>query len=161
MLLLKDVSINKLRMLLRQFQLELFILETQAKIPGSYWGEPEAGLIKNQVYVRPDTPIQSLLHESCHAICVDEQRRKTLHTDAGGRTPAEENAVCYLQILLSKEIPEMGQVRMLKDMDDWGYSFRLGSAKRWFEEDAEDAKEWLISYGLIDKNEQVLFVLRK
>ena len=161
MLLLKDVSINKLQMLLRQFQLELFILETQAKIPGSYWGEPEAGLIKNQVYVRPDTPIQSLLHESCHVICVDEQRRKTLHTDAGGRTPAEENAVCYLQILLSKEIPEMGQVRMLKDMDDWGYSFRLGSAKRWFEEDAEDAKEWLIRYGLIDKNEQVLFVLRR
>lgn len=148
-------------MLLRQFQLELILLEKNIKIPGTYWGEPEAGLIKNKVYARPDTPIQSLLHESCHTICVDEQRRKILHTDAGGRTPAEENAVCYLQVLLSKEIPEMGQAMMLKDMDDWGYSFRLGSAKRWFEEDASDAKEWLIRHGLIDENEKVLFALRK
>ena len=160
MLLTKDVPLKILENLLRKFQLVLILIEENSKIPGTYWGEPEAGLIKNQVYVRPDTPIQSLLHEACHVICVDGERRKNLHTDAGGRTPAEENGVCYLQILLSDEIPEMGQKRMLQDMDDWGYSFRLGSAKRWFEEDSDDAKEWLIRYGLIDDNERVKFILR-
>ncbi|HIO92469.1 MAG TPA: hypothetical protein EYG68_06430 [Leucothrix mucor] len=161
MLLSKDASEKLLRNLLTKFHLELEILEEGSKILGTYWGEPEAGLIKNTVYIRPDTPIQSLLHESCHAICVDGKRRESLHTDAGGRTPVEENAVCYLQILLADEIPEMGQKRMLSDMDDWGYSFRLGSAKRWFEEDADDARQWLIKYGLIDERDKVRFVLRK
>jgi len=160
MLLINDINENTARALLNKYQLELVVLEDNAKIPGTYWGEPEAGLIKNKVYVRSDTPIQSLLHESCHAICVDGERRKNLHTDAGGRTPAEENAVCYLQILLADQISEMGRNRMLKDMDDWGYSFRLGSAKRWFEEDAEDARDWLIRYQLIDENEKIQFVLR-
>ena len=27
-------------------------------------------------------------------------------------------------------------------MDAWGYSFRLGSARAWFEHDAEDARQW-------------------
>ncbi len=161
MLLTKHVPLQSLCKLLEKFQLELVLLEESAEIRGTFWGEPEAGLVQNKVYARPDTPIQSLLHESCHAICVDGKRRENLHTDAGGRTAVEENAVCYLQILLADEIPEMGKQRMLSDMDDWGYSFRLGSAKKWFEEDAEDAKEWLMRYGLIDKNEIVQFILRK
>jgi hypothetical protein len=28
-------------------------------------------------------------------------------------------------------------------MDAWGYTFRLGSAARWFDEDASDARQWL------------------
>ena len=160
MLLIKHINEDTIRSLLQRFKLELVILNDNEKIPGSYWGEPEAGLIKNTVYVRPDTPVHSLLHETCHVICMDEARRKTLHTDAGGRTPAEENATCYLQILLADEIPEMGREKMFDDMDTWGYSFRLGSAKQWFKYDAEDAKAWLINHGLIDKNEIVQFVLR-
>jgi hypothetical protein len=35
-------------------------------------------------------------------------------------------------------------------MDAWGYSFRLGSARRWFEEDADDARAWLERHGLAD-----------
>ena len=160
MLLVKDTKETNLRELLARFQLELVVLADNAKIIGTFWGEPEAGLVKNKVYVRSDTPIHSLLHEACHAICVDGERRKNLHTDAGGRTAVEENAVCYLQILLTDEIPEMGKQRMFQDMDDWGYSFRLGSAKRWFEEDAEDARDWLMQYQLIDSEENVRFVLR-
>ena len=160
MLLIKHINEDTIRSLLQRFKLELVILNDNEKIPGSYWGEPEAGLIKNTVYVRPDTPVHSLLHETCHVICMDEARRKTLHTDAGGRTPAEENATCYLQILLADEIPEMGREKMFDDMDTWGYSFRLGSAKQWFKHDAEDAKTWLINHRLIDKNEIVQFVLR-
>ena len=39
---------------------------------------------------------------------------------------------------------------LLADMDAWGYSFRLGSARRWFEEDAADASAWLTQRGLLD-----------
>jgi len=38
----------------------------------------------------------------------------------------------------------------MADMDAWGYSFRLGSAARWFAEDAADALEWLQRRQLID-----------
>jgi hypothetical protein len=43
----------------------------------------------------------------------------------------------------------MGRERMCDDMDAWGYTFRLGSARRWFEEDAADAREWLSARGLL------------
>jgi hypothetical protein len=39
---------------------------------------------------------------------------------------------------------------MFKDMDEWGYSFRLGSTAAWFAEDADDARDWLISQGVLD-----------
>jgi hypothetical protein len=120
-------------------------------IPGSFWGDEEAGLIGDQVVVRPDTPLHSLLHEACHYICMDDERRKGLDTDAGGDYD-EENAVCYLQILLAGEIPGFGRKRMMEDMDAWGYSFRLGSARAWFEQDADDAGEWLLKRGIIDES---------
>lgn len=80
---------------------------------------------------------------------MDADRRRNLDTDAGGDF-SEENAVCYLQILLADAIPGMGRARMFADMDAWGYTFRLGSARRWFEEDAADAREWLVGRGLIE-----------
>ena len=120
-------------------------------IPGSFWGDEEAGLIGDQVVVRPDTPLHSLLHEACHYICMDDERRKGLDTDAGGDYD-EENAVCYLQILLASEIPGFGRKQMMEDMDAWGYSFRLGSARAWFEQDADDARVWLLKRGIIDES---------
>lgn len=118
-------------------------------IPGSYWGAPEAGLIGNRLYVRSDTPLHSLLHELCHWLCMDEARRATLHTDAGG-CDTEENAVCYLQVRLAERLPDYGAAAMFADMDAWGYHFRLGSAQAWFEQDAEDAIAWLKRRGLLD-----------
>ena len=103
--------------------------------------------------------MHSFLHETCHVICMDETRRQQLHTDAGGET-AEEDAVCYLQILLASQLAGFGQARALVDMDRWGYTFRLGSAQSWFEEDAAEARLWLIQHGLIDTSNQVLFKLR-
>ena len=129
-------------------------------IPGSFWGDEEAGLIGNALVLTPDTPLHSILHEACHYICMDEERRSAVNTDAGGDYD-EENAVCYLQILLADEIPGFGSKRMMEDMDAWGYSFRLGSARAWFERDAEDAREWLLGYGLISRKGQPTFKLRK
>ncbi|MGB1556909.1 MAG: hypothetical protein ACPHCJ_03925 [Oceanococcaceae bacterium] len=136
-----------LEALLASFDLSLERVEEQTDIPGSFWGDDEAGLVGHQVLARADTPLHSLLHEACHAICMDADRRASLHTDAGG-DDAEECAVCYLQIVLAAALPGFGRQRMLADMDAWGYSFRLGSAAAWFEQDAEDARAWLDTAGL-------------
>lgn len=141
-LLYKDIDSSHLHLLLNDYNLILQHVDHGESIPGSYWQDPEAGLIGNRLYVRDDTPVHSALHEACHYICMDDERRNALHTDAGGGYE-EENGVCYLQILLSDRIPEMGKQRMFSDMDAWGYSFRLGSAQAWFEQDAEDAEQWL------------------
>ncbi|MEZ5536006.1 MAG: hypothetical protein R3F02_10320 [Thiolinea sp.] len=158
-LTLADLPFTEVTDLLQRYQLNLNIVDSGEKIPGSFWGEPEAGIIRQEVYARPDTPLHSLLHESCHLICMDSKRRAQLHTDAEGEI-AEENAVCYLQILLAEQLKGFGRSRAFTDMDRWGYTFRLGSARRWFEEDAEDARQWLTEYGLIDHNNQPVYRLR-
>ncbi len=152
--------ISELQTLLQRYQLEINTIAEQQKIPGSWFGEPEAGIIQNRLYVRSDTPVHSALHESCHYICLDQARRDQLHTDAAGGYD-EENGVCYLQILLADYQPFMNQTQMMADMDDWGYTFRLGSAQRWFKEDAEDARLWLQNHGLIDKIGKPTWRLRK
>jgi hypothetical protein len=148
-LLCGEIAPDALQRVLTRYGLDVCKIENTAEIPGSFWQAPEAGLIQNRLYVRSDTPVHSALHEACHYICMDQQRRDAVHTDAGGGY-AEEDAVCYLQTLLAEQIPEMLSSRMFSDMDAWGYSFRLGSARAWFEQDAEDALHWLIQHQLID-----------
>ena len=150
---------GSLEALLRPYGLELHWTDAGA-IEGSYWGESEAGLVGNRLVLRPDTPVHSALHEACHWICAknrdapdfrDENRgrpRFSLHTDAGG-DDLEECAVCYLQVLLAEALPGYSRARMLADMDAWGYSFRLGSARAWFERDAADARGWLAAHKLL------------
>jgi hypothetical protein len=128
-------------------------------IPGSFWGAPEAGLIGTRLLARADTPVHSVLHETCHYVCMTPTRRAGLHTDAGGDY-AEENAVCFLQILLADHLPGVGRERLMQDMDSWGYSFRLGRTGLWFEHDAEDARHWLQARGLIDAHCRPTWVLR-
>jgi hypothetical protein len=134
--------------LLQPYGVALRWLAPGERIEGSYWGESEAGLIGNALVVRPDTPVHSALHEACHYICADSGRRAALHTDAGG-DDLEECAVCYLQVELAARLPGYSRERMLADMDAWGYSFRLGSARAWFERDADDARAWLAQRGLL------------
>jgi len=147
-MLCSELETKALQDVLLPYKLEVVTVAEDAPLPGSYWGDPEAGIIGNQLFIRPVTPVQSALHEACHYICMDSRRRTRLHTDAGGGYD-EENSVCYLQILLAEQLIQMGAKRMMLDMDTWGYTFRLGSAQKWFEKDAIDAKEWLIRQGLI------------
>jgi hypothetical protein len=128
--------------------LEVVAVPGAEPIPGSWWGGPEAGLIGNRLFVREDTPLHSALHEACHYICMTGARRLGLHTDAGG-DDAEENAVCYLQLCIAEQLPGVGAARLCRDMDAWGYSFRLGSAWAWYRHDAEDARLLLLDWGLI------------
>jgi hypothetical protein len=156
---LRDIDRAALARLLGPFGLELAEVVDDSPIPGSFWGDEEAGLVNGTLHARPDTPIHSILHETSHYICMTPGRRGALHTNAGGDHD-EENAVCYLQILLADQLPGMGRKKMMQDMDLWGYSFRLGSAGAWFHRDAADARAWLIHAGLIDENERMLWTLR-
>ena len=150
----------ELAALCARYGLTVSWLPSAAAIPGSYWGESEAGLIGDRLYLRDDTPVHSALHEACHYLCMDAGRRARLHTDAGGAVD-EENAVCYLQILLADELSGVGRSRVCADMDAWGYTFRLGSARAWFEQDAEDARTWLVQNGLIDSQDRPLGRVRQ
>lgn len=145
---LSDIDASALIALLGAQGLTVARLAADAAIPGSYWGDSEAGLVGACLYVRPDTPLHSALHEACHWLCMQADRRAGLHTDAGG-DDVEECAVCYLQVLLADRLPGVGRARLLRDMDAWGYSFRLGSAAAWFEHDAEDALARLATVGLL------------
>jgi hypothetical protein len=141
-LTLGEIDLADVVALLARYDLRLALVDDGAPIPGSYWGEPEAGLIGDTVHARRDTPLHSLLHEACHLIVLPPERRAAIHTDASD-CQLEEDATCYLQLTLADALPGFGIERAFADMDVWGYSFRLGSAKAWFEHDAEDAADFL------------------
>jgi len=149
-----------LRHLLSDYGLSIATVVDNDAIPGSFWGENEAGLASNVLHLRSDTPLHSALHEAGHFICMDTHRRVKLHTNAGGDYQ-EENAVCYLQAIMADSIPGYGRNHLFSDMDQWGYSFRLGSAQAWFEQDAEDAQAWLLEHGIIDRQQQLTGRLRQ
>lgn len=159
-LLLRSVDRVAMALLLDRFGLTLTLVAHGEEIPGSYWSDSEAGLKGEQLYARLDTPVHSLLHEAGHYICMSPERRAGLDTDAGG-DDLEEAAVCYLQVLLAGELAAVGRARMFADMDSWGYSFRLGSTRAWFEGDAQDARAWLERHGVIDAGGRITGGLRQ
>lgn len=148
MLHLDDIARDDVVALLRRYDLTLVHVGDGASIPGSYWGPPEAGVIGTSVHARADTPVHSLLHEACHLIVAEPARRAHIHTNASD-SQAEEDAACYLQIVLADALPGVGRDRIIADMDAWGYTFRLGCARAWFERDAEDARAWLKAHRLL------------
>lgn len=157
--LLADLDGAEIAALLSAYGARLERVPAGSAIPGSYWGDAEAGLIGNVVYARADTPAHSFLHELCHYICMDDARRASLATDAGG-TDDEECGVCYLQVLLAQRLTGFGAERCLADMDAWGYSFREGSARAWFDGDGAFALAWLLAHGLVDSAGRPTLALR-
>jgi hypothetical protein len=154
-----NIDASALTQLCARFGLQVEYVAVDQVIPGSYWGETEAGLQESVLYVRSDTPVHSALHEASHFVCMDRQRRVDLDRDAGGDYD-EENAVCYLQIVLADHFPGMDRQTMLKDMDSWGYTFRLGSARAWFEQEADDARDWLQREGILNDLAQLTWQVR-
>ena len=63
-MLCSEVPRNALTDLLTRYRLQLEWVDGDAAIAGSHFGEPEAGLIGNNIYARSDSPLHSLLHES-------------------------------------------------------------------------------------------------
>ena len=160
MMFVSHVPHAALSSLLQRYGLDLVQQAEDAEISGSFWGDSEAGIKARSVYVRADTPVHSLLHEACHVICMTDERRDGLDRDAGG-DDLEESAVCYLQIVLADEIEGVGRDRLMLDMDAWGYSFRLGNTRDWFQTDAEDAAEFLMNHGLLNASGEPTFRLRQ
>lgn len=159
MLAVADVPLASIESLLDRYGLSIRVQQDGETIIGSFWGDREAGVVGCTVHARRDTPLHSLLHETCHIICMSGDRREQLETDAGG-DDLEEAAVCYLQVILAGELDGVGRDRLMADMDTWGYSFRLGDTRSWFERDAEDARKWLIDHGLLKTDETPVFQLR-
>ena len=100
---LSDVGPEQIAAVLLRYGLTMQHIPPGEKIAGSFWGDEEAGLIVNHLLVWPDPPLHSILNEACHYVCMDKARREGLHTDAGGDYD-EENAVCFLQIILADHI---------------------------------------------------------
>lgn len=148
-----DIDFAGIEALAARYGIELVAVAAGAEIPGSYWGAPEAGLIRERLYVRADTPLHSVLHELGHYVCMSAERRATLHTDAGG-TDDEECAVCFLQLSLADALTGFGPERCADDMDAWGYSFREGSVRAWLAGDGREARAWLAEQGLIDARDR-------
>jgi hypothetical protein len=157
---LGELDRARIATLLSRYGLMLRVVPDSEPIPGSYWGESEAGLREATLYARPDTPLHSILHEAAHYICMTPERRAGLDTDAGG-DHGEESAVCYLQVLFASALPQCGRARAFQDMDDWGYSFRLGSTQAWFEQDARDARLWLLAAGILGDEGELTWQLRQ
>ena len=149
MLTLADIDFDAPAALLARYGLQLARVADGEAIPGSYWGDCEAGLIGTSVHARADTPVHSLLHEAAHLIVLPPERRAAVHTDATDSIE-EEDAVCVLQALLGDALPGVGRDRILADMDAWGYTFRLGTAKAYVEQDADAAWQWLATRELVD-----------
>ena len=145
---LHDTGFDAPRSLLARYGIGFTKVAARQAIPGSYWGDCEAGIIGACVYARDDTPVHSLLHEACHLIVLPPEKRMQVHTNATDSIE-EEDATCYLQIVLADALPGVGIARMQADMDAWGYSFRLGSARAWFEQDASEARLLLEERGLL------------
>ena len=154
-----ELKNDALRPILSAYSMRIIELAENQDIPYSFWGETEAGRLGNTLYVRVDTPLHSVLHELCHYICMPATERTKDLVDAAG-SAAEENACCFLQIILAEFIDGYDQSRLFQDMDAWGYSFRLGSAIRWYTEDAEDTREWLIEKHILLANNQPSWQLR-
>ena len=152
---LASIDLDAVRALLARYGLTLECVAEGAPIPGSYWGETEAGVIGHKVYARADTPVHSLLHEACHLIVLPPQRRAAVHTDATDSVE-EEDAVLVLQTVLADALPGVGRERMYADMDAWGYTFRLGSAKAYVEQDAQTSWQWLAERGLVQLPQRTL-----
>lgn len=158
---IRNLGMTPLKDLLLRYGMQVCRVADGDPIPGSYWGDEEAGLIGNRLLVRDDTPLHSALHEASHYICMDATRRAGLHTDAHPTgDDIEENATCYLQCLLADQLAGYSRAQCFADMDAWGYSFVLGSARAWFAQDSEDARGYLLRHGLIDTSDQPTGTLR-
>jgi hypothetical protein len=79
---LADIGFEAVAVLLARHGRALQRVADGAPSPGSYWGEPEAGVIGANVYARADTPVHSLLHEACHLLVLPPDRVPSVDTDA-------------------------------------------------------------------------------
>ena len=75
MLLIDAIDCGDLGALLARYGIGITVVAADAAIPGSFWGECEAGLVGSHLYLRADTPLHSALHEGAHYVCMTPASR--------------------------------------------------------------------------------------
>ena len=114
MLLISDLSFDSVAALLGRYGLSVELIPNEQTINGSYWGEPEAGLMGDRVFVRSNTPVHSVLHETCHIVCMSPQRRLSFAGPAG-------NSKCGTWMtgdtVFALEAPRAGLTKTPKTLD--------------------------------------------
>jgi len=104
-LLVNAIDRLPLEVMLDRYGLAFVLAAPEEVIPGSYWGEREAGLMGSRS--SPGSTrrcIRCCTGRAISSAC-RPSGRAGLDTDAGG-DDAEENAVCYLQILIGGRAAE-------------------------------------------------------
>jgi hypothetical protein len=140
-LTLADIHFDDAAALLHRFGLRCSASPTAHRFPAATGANRGRDHRQRTVYARSDTPVHSLLHEACHLIVLPPERRAPCTPTPPIRSRGRRGLL--LQGLLADALPGVGSDRVLADMDAWGYTFRLGSARAWFEHDADDAWAWL------------------
>ena len=102
----------------RKFGVELRQFDAGEMLPGSYWGESEAGLRANVLSVRADTPLHSLLHELSHYVCMTPERRAGLDRDAGGDDEEDLRDISFdeAQLLAKEREQEILRAALARDL---------------------------------------------
>src|SRR6204780_5565737 len=108
MMLLSTIERPALLRLLAGYGLDLRLVAPATPIPGSYWGEREAGLQGNVLFARLDTPLHSILHEAAPSVSMPPEPRVVLARNAGG-DDGEEGGVCSMQKLLANALAGMAR----------------------------------------------------
>ena len=99
-----------LERLLQRWGLQLRVVAAGDDIPGSFWGEEEAGLIADSLYVRPDTPVHSALHEACHFIFISKEQGNIMAKQAAAAPAVKAGPIQRLRTFYSEVTTELGKV---------------------------------------------------
>ncbi len=128
---LGDIEPAAIERLLTAFGLSLAGVAPGASIPGSYWGDSEAGLVGDRLFARADTPVHSLLHELGHYVCMDPTAARCARHRCGRRRRRGSGRVLPAGVARRRACEASAASAASRDMDTWGYSFREGSARAW------------------------------
>ncbi len=70
---LSEIDHIKLARLPARYNLELIVVDNEEKIPGSFWGDSEAGLVSNKLYARLDTNAEDALNWLKYQLLLTDQ----------------------------------------------------------------------------------------
>ena len=144
---LRDIGFDDVAALLARYGLAARARRRRRADPRQLLGRTRSRPDRPRVHARDDTPVHSLLHEAAHLIVLPPERARRAyrrHRFGRGRRRRLRAAVA------ARRRPARRRPRaLMADMDAWGYTFRLGSARAYFERDAEDAGPGCSARGLV------------
>src|SRR3569833_2073887 len=70
-----EIQLSALQDVLSPYGIDVLPVPDAQPIPGTHFGDPEAGLIAHRLYIRSATPVHSALHDACHYLCMASARR--------------------------------------------------------------------------------------